>query len=190
MIMSTMRQALIKKGISAAAAASLLALVQGCAMQPAQTQSATDYAPTDSAAADSAVADSATADHKSSERTRWAKAHDHKRNPYFHTATSTTAGSVTVDGNAIHYHAVAGLLIVHPKSWNDASAKSDGDDPSMGPSHGHHPESKSPEASMFYVAYFKDGGRRTIGRSPSSTTAVPAPRPSGCTWAPSALAGW
>ena len=46
------------------------------------------------------------------------------------------------------------------------------------------------EASMFYVAYFKKGADARSGRSPSSTTAAPAPRPSGCTWAPSARAGW
>ncbi|HEV2271983.1 MAG TPA: hypothetical protein VGR92_21225 [Steroidobacteraceae bacterium] len=159
--MGTMRQTLIKKGISAAAAASLFALVQGCAMQPTQTQSSTDYASSDSASADSAstdsgASDSGAGDHKSTERTHSAKAHDHERNPYFRTAASTTAGSVTVEGNAIHYHAVAGLLIVHPKSWNDASGKSDGDDPPMGASHEHHPQNKPPEASMFYVAYFKD----------------------------------
>jgi len=157
MIMGTIRQALIKKGISAAAAASLFALVQGCAMQPTQTQSSTDYAPSDSASTDSGSTDSGTADQKSTKRSDWAKSHGHKGNLYFRTATSTTAGSVTVEGNAIHYHAVAGLLIVHPKDWNDASAKSDGDDPPMGPSHEHHQEKKPPEASMFYVAYFKDG---------------------------------
>jgi carboxypeptidase C (cathepsin A) len=62
-------------------------------------------------------------------------------NPYFRTATSTTAGSVTVEDKAIRYHAVAGLLIVRPKGWNDADAA----------------RAKSPESSMFYVAYFKDG---------------------------------
>ena len=160
MIMGTMRQTLIRNSIFAATAASLFALVQGCAMQPTQTQSSTDYATSDSPSADSGAAD-----HKSAERTRWAKDHGHGGNPYFRTAASTTAGSVTVEGNAIHYHAVAGLLIVHPKSWNDASGKSDGDDPPMGPPHEHHPRNKPPEASMFYVAYFKDGekpGERPI----------------------------
>ena len=36
---------------------------------------------------------------------------------------------------------------------------------------------------MFYVAYFKNGDASQRARSPSSTTAAPAPRPCGCTWA-------
>jgi carboxypeptidase C (cathepsin A) len=64
-----------------------------------------------------------------------------------------------VEGNTIHYHAVAGMLIVHPEGWNDAAGKADGDDPSqMRTPHGNDNGSKpSPKASMFYVAYFKDG---------------------------------
>ena len=148
----------IKKGVSAAAAACLFAVVQGCAMQPTQSQSSTDYAASDSASTNSGSSDSGSADQKSSGRSDWAKAHRHKSNPYFRTVTSRSEGSVSVEGNTVHYHAVAGLLIVHPKSWNDASGKSDGDDPpSMGRPHEHHPKNKSPEASMFYVAYFKDG---------------------------------
>ena len=69
-----------------------------------------------------------------------AKSHS-TANRYFRTATSTTAGSVTVEGRTIRYHAVAGLLIVHPKGWNDAAT----------------PTGRPPESSMFYVAYFKDG---------------------------------
>jgi carboxypeptidase C (cathepsin A) len=141
MIMTdAVRSKLVMKGISAGAAALLFALVQGCATQPTT--------------ADSAAADQAASDHGTEAR----NAHDHhKGNPYFRTATSTSEGSVTVEGNSIHYHAVAGLLIVHPKGWNDAAGKADSDDPhAMGP-HGHHGEKRPPEASMFYVAYFKDG---------------------------------
>jgi carboxypeptidase C (cathepsin A) len=148
------RQALVTKGISAAAAASLFALIQGCALQPTQSsQPSADYAQADSSAADAGPAEDMSAKHGS----RWAKAHEHKGNPYFRTVTSTTEGSVTVEGNTIHYHAVAGLLIVHPKGWNDAAGRGAGEDPPMGPRHGHGPRSKPPEASMFYVAYFKDG---------------------------------
>ncbi|MDE2261893.1 MAG: peptidase S10 [Gammaproteobacteria bacterium] len=50
------------------------------------------------------------------------------------------------------------MLIVHPKGWNDAADKSGGDDaPPMDPKHERGARKKSPEASMFYVAYFKDG---------------------------------
>ncbi|MGH8202226.1 MAG: S10 family peptidase [Steroidobacteraceae bacterium] len=135
-----MRTTAVAKSVSAATAACLFALVQGCAMQPTQqAQTASDYTPSDSGASDPAP------DPKPAGRSQWAKAHAHKSNPYFRTVTSTSEGSVTVEGNAIHYHAVTGLLIVHPKGWNDAADK-DG-----------HAQKKSPEASMFYVAYFKDG---------------------------------
>ena len=139
MIMSSLvRSKLFTQGISAIAAGSLFALVQGCATQPSQNQSSAGYAATGTAAA-----------------ARNAPEH-HKGNPYFRTVASTTEGSVVVEGNTIHYHTVAGLLIVHPKGWNDASGKSGGGDPPAG-AHGHHPRNKPPEASMFYVVYLKDG---------------------------------
>ncbi len=135
------RNKLVMKGIFTVAAASLFALVQGCALQPAQNQQSADNVSTDNAATDTSATDSAASAKKPHGH--------HAGNPYFRTATSTTTGSVTVEGNTIHYHAVAGLLIVHPKGWNDAAGKSGGD--------GHHARKRPPEASMFYVAYFKDG---------------------------------
>jgi carboxypeptidase C (cathepsin A) len=158
MIMSDkMRQTLFTKGISAVAAACLCALV-GCATQPAQNQASNDYAQADSSATDSGSADATSAD-----KGHGGQHHHphHKGNPYFRTATSTTEGAVTVEGNTIHYHAVAGLLIVHPQGWNDAAGKDGGEDPPMGHGHGHEAKKKSPEASMFYVAYFKDGENRS-----------------------------
>ena len=147
------RQMLIKKSISAAAAACVFAVVQGCATQPTQTQTSNDYVPSESASTDSG-----STEHKSTERSESAKDHRHKGNPYFRTVSSTTEGSVTVEGNTIHYHAVAGMLIVHPKGWNDAAGKSGGDDPAaMDSQKGHESKDKPKEASMFYVAYFKDG---------------------------------
>ncbi|HEY1890005.1 MAG TPA: hypothetical protein VGG63_06335 [Steroidobacteraceae bacterium] len=137
-----MRTSLVAKSVSAAIAACVFALIQGCAMQPTQTQGAPGYASSDSAASDPAPADP-----KPAGKSRWAKAHGHMGNPYFRTVTSTSEGSVDVEGNTIHYHAVTGLLIVHPKGWNDAADKE------------HHGQKKSPEASMYYVAYFKDGER-------------------------------
>ncbi|HEX4268930.1 MAG TPA: hypothetical protein VHY36_13665 [Steroidobacteraceae bacterium] len=136
----------MRKIISALAAASLFALVQGCALQPQQNQQSAGHASTDTSTADSGTSDQMSSDHGPASK----KAHGHPAaNPYFRTVTSTSEGSVTVEGNTIHYHAVAGLLIVHPKDWNDASDK--------GSPHGHHAHKKAPEASMFYVAYFKDG---------------------------------
>jgi carboxypeptidase C (cathepsin A) len=162
MIMSDMmRKALLTRGVSAAVAACLFAVVQGCATQPTQTPGSSDYAASsDSASSDSASSGSASADDMSAEGSHGARhGHQgHKVNPYFRTATRTSEGSVTVEGNTIHYHAVAGMLIVHPKDWNDAAGKSGGDDPSATDSSQEHAsKKKTPEASMFYVAYFKDG---------------------------------
>ena len=75
---------------------------------------------------------------------------------FFTPEAVSSEGSVTVEGQRIDYSAVAGTLIVHPKSWDDAAptrldasgkpdAKALEDDPTRA------------EASMFYVAYFKKG---------------------------------
>jgi carboxypeptidase C (cathepsin A) len=65
-------------------------------------------------------------------------------------------GSISVEGQRIDYHAVAGTLVVHPKGWDDAAhvvadqaAKTDKDAGDDG--------NPKAEASMFYVAYFKKG---------------------------------
>jgi carboxypeptidase C (cathepsin A) len=66
---------------------------------------------------------------------------------------SDSDGSVTVEGQKIDYHAVAGTIIVHPKGWDDAAAREKaGEGKELG-------DEKNPqaEASMFYVAYFKKG---------------------------------
>ncbi|MGA9631405.1 MAG: hypothetical protein WBQ63_08285 [Candidatus Acidiferrales bacterium] len=51
-------------------------------------------------------------------------------------------GSVTVGGHVINYDAYAGALVVHTKDWDDVPQNNEKD-------------AKTPEASMFYVAYFK-----------------------------------
>jgi len=63
-------------------------------------------------------------------------------------------GSVTVGGKAIAYDAFAGTIVVHPKGWDDVPENRDKDDKTL-----------PPEASMFYVAYFKSGdssGQRPV----------------------------
>jgi carboxypeptidase C (cathepsin A) len=69
-------------------------------------------------------------------------------------------GSVTIEGQRIDYHAVAGTLVVHPKGWDDASVviHADKDDKDVVD-----PANPKAEASMFYVAYFKKGAP-TAGR--------------------------
>ena len=65
---------------------------------------------------------------------------------YFGTGTSTTHGTVNVEGRTVQYRAVAGKIVVHGAGWRDAEA----------------PDGKGeggavPEAAMFYVAYLEDG---------------------------------
>jgi carboxypeptidase C (cathepsin A) len=77
--------------------------------------------------------------------------------PHFKAESSSTSGSVTVEGSHIDYEAVAGTIVVHPKGWDDAATAADekareNEENSQGDK-----ESKNPtaEASMFYVAYTK-----------------------------------
>jgi carboxypeptidase C (cathepsin A) len=57
-----------------------------------------------------------------------------------------TKGSVTVEGHLINYDAYAGTLVVHTKDWDDVPQNAEKD-------------AKPPEASMFYVAYFKSDNK-------------------------------
>jgi carboxypeptidase C (cathepsin A) len=61
-----------------------------------------------------------------------------------------STGTVTVEGHKIAYDAVAGTFIVHPKGWDDA-AQAHGPKEAIGTANG------PPVASMFYIAYFKQG---------------------------------
>ncbi|MEJ0047369.1 MAG: hypothetical protein WDN04_15605 [Rhodospirillales bacterium] len=73
---------------------------------------------------------------------------------FFKPSAVTSEGSVTIGGKAIQYQAVAGTLVVHPKDWDDAANKADGD--KAGGDKGDAKASTNPnaEASMFYAAYF------------------------------------
>ena len=64
----------------------------------------------------------------------------------FQPEETRTRGSVVVDGRKIEYDAVAGTLVVHPRSWDDVPLNAN-------------PDEKTPQAqaSMFFVAYFKSG---------------------------------
>ncbi|HEX5461126.1 MAG TPA: hypothetical protein VFX20_14270 [Steroidobacteraceae bacterium] len=61
-----------------------------------------------------------------------------------------STGTVTVEGHKIAYDAMAGTIVVHPKGWDDATKPKGGAD-AIGTADG------PPVASMFYVAYFKQG---------------------------------
>ena len=82
----------------------------------------------------------------------------------FKPESQQSTGVVTVAGQAISYQAVAGTLIVHPKDWDDVprDPKADKDGPSA-PGDGADARNPTAEASMFYVAYFKNnGGERPL----------------------------
>jgi carboxypeptidase C (cathepsin A) len=66
----------------------------------------------------------------------------------FKAEQQASKGSVTIGGNVVNYDAYAGTLIVHPKDWDDVPQNADPD-----------PKNKGPEASMFYVAYFKSDNK-------------------------------
>jgi len=67
----------------------------------------------------------------------------------FQPSETVTAGSVTIGGQRIAYHAHAGTLVVHGKDWSDT----DGLDPA-----GADEKAEAPaQAAMFYTAYFRDG---------------------------------
>jgi carboxypeptidase C (cathepsin A) len=70
---------------------------------------------------------------------------------FFASSEVRTRGSVRIGGRKIGYQAIAGTIVVHAKDWSDtdwlearAVEADKADDP-------------KPEASMFYVAYFRDG---------------------------------
>jgi carboxypeptidase C (cathepsin A) len=74
---------------------------------------------------------------------------------YFHPEAVGSDGTVTIGGKPIDYHAVVGTLVVHPKDWDDAPQKPDGDKADKDSDD----KSNNPtaEAAMSYVAYFKKG---------------------------------
>jgi carboxypeptidase C (cathepsin A) len=71
---------------------------------------------------------------------------------HFKPEERNSEGSVTIGGRKIDYRAIAGTLVVHPKGWDDVP-------PDIGKQTGDaaKEDDKNPtaEASMFYVAYFK-----------------------------------
>jgi carboxypeptidase C (cathepsin A) len=100
------------------------------------------------------------------------KPEPHRFEP-FKPESTTSNGSVTVDGKSISYQAIAGTLVIHPKDWDDVPRDPSTEKPSPGASD-EAGEGKNPtaEASMFYVAYFKDGGKNTAGKSARPVTFI------------------
>jgi carboxypeptidase C (cathepsin A) len=89
------------------------------------------------------------------------KAEAHKFEPFKPEAV-TSNGTVTIDGHAIPYQAIAGTLVVHPKGWDDVP-RDPNRDKGSGPGDEGEGGNPTAEASMFYVAYFKNGaGTRPV----------------------------
>ncbi|HEY1447680.1 MAG TPA: hypothetical protein VGF33_04025 [Caulobacteraceae bacterium] len=75
----------------------------------------------------------------------------------FEPESVSSSGQVIVEGQRIDYRAVAGTIVVHPKGWDDAVQKAvdaASGDKAKEEAAGDNPRA---EASMFYVAYFKNG---------------------------------
>jgi carboxypeptidase C (cathepsin A) len=77
----------------------------------------------------------------------------------FKSESVSSNGTVTIGGQSVAYQAVAGTLIVHPKDWDDVprDPKAEHANPTPGED-GADARNPTAEASMFYVAYFKNGG--------------------------------
>ena len=73
----------------------------------------------------------------------------------FKPETVSSTGTVTIDGRAVAYQAIAGTLIVHPRGWDDVPQDPNHDKTGAGSGDDGNPTAV---ASMFYVAYFKSGG--------------------------------
>ncbi len=75
----------------------------------------------------------------------------------FQPESVVTEGQVTVEGRPIAYRAIAGTLVVHPKGWDDAVQKAVAAATSDDAKKAAAGDNPTAEASMFYVAYFKNG---------------------------------
>ena len=82
---------------------------------------------------------------------------DGKFEPFKPEANIST-GTVTIGGQAISYQAIAGTFVVHPKEWDDVPRDPKADKGAAPAEEGAEGKNPTAEASMFYVAYFKNGG--------------------------------
>jgi len=75
--------------------------------------------------------------------------HSGTEEAHFSPEQQLTHGSVRIGGHGIDYDAYAGTLVVHPKSYDDVPQNAPQDED----------KKPQPEASMFYVAYFRSIAR-------------------------------
>jgi carboxypeptidase C (cathepsin A) len=114
-------------------------------------------------AADVAKADASSTDKPDSADKAADKAGD-KAPVHFKPEQQASKGSVTIDAHRIDYDAYAGTLVVHAKGWDDVPQNAPADED----------KNPSPEASMFYVAYFKTADKNAPekGAAPRPLTFV------------------
>jgi carboxypeptidase C (cathepsin A) len=84
---------------------------------------------------------------------------------HFTPEQQSSKGSVTVEGRRIDYDAYAGTLVVHPKDWDDVPQNAPKDED----------KNPRPEASMFYVAYFKTADKAAADKAAGDRSAAPRP---------------
>ena len=85
------------------------------------------------------------------------KAEGGKFEPFKPEAT-TSSGTVNIGGQNIAYQAVAGTFVVHPKDWDDVPRDPKADKGGAPADDSGEAKNPTAEASIFYVAYFKNGG--------------------------------
>jgi carboxypeptidase C (cathepsin A) len=103
------------------------------------------------------AADKGDADKKDHDKKEEAKPPEH-----FAPEQVDTVGSVTINGSRIDYDAHVGTLVVHTRDWDDVPQNAPKDED----------KKPRPEASMFYVAYFRS--EKSDGKG---SNAKPEPRP-------------
>jgi carboxypeptidase C (cathepsin A) len=84
---------------------------------------------------------------------------------HFTPEQQSSKGSVTIEGRRIDYDAYAGTLVVHPKDWDDVPQNAPKDED----------KNPRPEASMFYVAYFKTADKAVGDKAAGDRSAAPRP---------------
>jgi carboxypeptidase C (cathepsin A) len=126
-------------------------------------QAAEDAKSADAKAAGAKPGDAKSGDAKSGDAKPASAAEQH-----FAPEQQTSRGSVTIDGRRVDYDAYAGTLVVHPKGWDDVPQNAPKDED----------KNPRPEASMFYVAYFKSAGKASDkGQDTSADERSAPPRP-------------
>jgi carboxypeptidase C (cathepsin A) len=84
---------------------------------------------------------------------------------HFTPEQQSSKGSVTIGGHRIDYEAEAGTLVVHPKDWDDVPQNAPQDED----------KNPRPEASMFYVAYFKSPDKSGTDKGGANQSAAVRP---------------